>query len=119
MAALSEHLERLRAKPHHVRRQIALGSSLAITGLVAIGWMGALVSTPKLAITSGTESNVNFQEALTDTGSNFSELLGAAGAAFGASTSPAKISVVDTKTSSTMETPRDNHNDTKETVIPF
>ena len=120
MAAVTEHLERLRAKPHHVRRQIAFGTSVAITALVAVGWMGALVSSPKLAIEQRTtEEDMNFGSAMTDTRSNFSELVGAAGAAFGASSSPAQITVVDTKTRSTLDVPRDNYNDTKETVIPF
>lgn len=121
MAAVSEHLERLRAKPHHVRRQIAFGTSVALTALVAVGWMGSLLSTPKLAIertpTNGEE--VNFEESLTQTQSNFSSLMGAAGAALGATSSPSKIEVVDTKTSSTMDVKRDNYNDTRETVIPF
>lgn len=121
MAAVSEHLERLRAKPHHVRRQIAFGTSLVVTALVAVGWMGALLSSPKLAIertpTDGEE--VNFQESLTETRSNFSDLVGAAGAALGATSSPTKIEVVDTKTSTTMDVKRDNYNNTRETVIPF
>jgi hypothetical protein len=121
MAAVSEHLERLRAKPHHVRRQIAFGTSLAVTALVAVGWMGALLSSPKLAIerTPGGSEDVNFQESLTETRSNFSDLLGAAGAAIGATTTPSKVIVVDTKTTSTMDVKRDNYNDTRETVIPF
>lgn len=121
MASLSEHLEGLRARPHHVRRQIAFGTSLALTALVAVGWLGALVSTPKLALenrpTGG--EDLTMQEALTDTRGSFSELVGAAGAAFGASSSPAQVTVVDTKTSSTLDAPRDNYNDTRETVIPF
>lgn len=121
MAAVSEHLERLRAKPHHVRRQIALSTSLALTALVAVGWMGALMSSPKLAIERAPTDGeaVNFQESLTETRSNFSDLVGAAGAALGATSSAAKIEVVDTKTRSTMDAKRDNYNDTRETVIPF
>ena len=121
MAAVTEHLERLRAKPHHVRRQIAFSASVVITALVAVGWMGAMVSSPKFAIdqrpTEGDE--VDFGSAITDTRSNFSDLVGAAGAALGASSSPAAITVVDTKTRSTLDVPRHNYNDTKETVIPF
>ncbi|HYF29469.1 MAG TPA: hypothetical protein VEA36_03855, partial [Candidatus Paceibacterota bacterium] len=115
MAALSEHLERIREKPHHVRRQIAFGTSLTITALVAIGWVGALVSTPKLAIDPNlADEELSLANAPTMTGGSFSELVGAAGAAFGATTSPAKVMVVDTKTSSTLDVKRDNHNDTKE-----
>jgi len=120
MAAVSEHLDRLREKPHHVRRQIAFGTSVALTALVAIGWMGALVSTPKLAIENRPQDEtLDMSNALTDTQSNFSELVGAAGAAFGATSSPARVMVVDTKTYSTMDVKRENYNDTKETVIPF
>lgn len=120
MAAVSEHLERLRAKPHHVRRQIALGTSVLLTALVAVGWLGALASSPKFALNPRPAGeDVNMQEALTETRSNFSDLMGAAGAAIGATSSPARVIVVDTKTRSTLDAPRDNYNDTKETVIPF
>ena len=120
MAAIFEHLERLRAKPHHVRRQIALGTSVAVTALVAVGWLGALASSPKFALNPETAGDgVDMQSAVTETRSNFSELVGAAGAAFGATSSPAQVIVVDTKTRSTLDVPRDNYNDTRETVIPF
>ncbi len=33
-----DHVERLRAKPEHVRRRIAVGTTFGITGLVAILW---------------------------------------------------------------------------------
>lgn len=116
MAALNDHLDRLRAKPHHVRRQIAFGSSLAVTALVAVGWLGALASSPKLALDARPDDTGN---ALTQTRTNFSDLMGAAGAALGATSSPAAITVVDTKTSSTLEIARENYNDTNETVIAF
>jgi hypothetical protein len=115
MAAMNEHLEWLRSKPHHVRRQIAFGTSVAITALVAVGWLGALASSPRLALNSA-PANGNV---LAETRTNFSDLVGAAGAAFGATSSPAAITVVDTKTSSTMDIERDNYNDTHETVIAF
>lgn len=112
---MNEHLERLRSKPHHVRRQIAFSSALAITALVAVGWLGALASSPRLALNSAPQD----QNVLTETRTNFSDLVGAAGAAFGATSSPAEITVVDTRTSSTMDIERDNYNDTNETVIAF
>ena len=119
MAAVSEHLERLRAKPHHERRRIALGSSLAITALVAVGWVGGLASSPSLALKDREDGDLGMQGALTDTRGSFSELVGAAGAAFGATSTPAQVTVVDTKARSTLDAPRANHNDTRETVIPF
>ncbi|MES2994779.1 MAG: hypothetical protein V4681_01980 [Patescibacteria group bacterium] len=121
MAPLSHHLERVRAKPHHEQRKIAFATALGVTGLVTLGWLGALASSPVLALNprSNQSEELNMQDALTDTRSNFSELAGAAAAAIGATTSPARITVVDTKTTSTLDAPKQNHNDTHETVLTF
>lgn len=117
MATLGEHLERVRAKPHDDRRRIAFALSLLITGLVATGWVGALASSGTLAIKDRPTAGV--AENMEDTRTNFTELLGAAGAAVGASTSPAQIVVVDGATYSTLDERPDNLNNTHETVITF
>lgn len=39
---IQAHIERLRAKPEHIRRRIALWSSLGITALIFVFWIASL-----------------------------------------------------------------------------
>lgn len=39
-----DFIERLRAKPEHVRRRIAVSTATAVTGVVTLGWLAALVA---------------------------------------------------------------------------
>lgn len=115
-----DHLERLRAKPHPVRRRIAFASSLVVTGLVAAGWLGAMTTSQSLAIKpKSITKDEQVREVFSDTNTSFSQLMGAAGAAFGATSSAAQVTVVDTKRSSTMDQPEANMNATSQTVIRF
>ncbi|HEX5774828.1 MAG TPA: hypothetical protein VFY28_02615 [Candidatus Paceibacterota bacterium] len=118
MANLSEHLERVRSKPHHERRRIAFVASALITGTVALGWMGALASSNTLAIAAPGEGT-GMHADLASTKTNFSELLGAAGAAIGATSSPAAVVVVDGATYSTLDERQENLNSTKQKVVTF
>jgi hypothetical protein len=119
MATISEHLERVREKPHHERRRIAFVSSLLLTGLVAFGWMGALASSGTLAIADPDGDVADMRDGLASTKSNFSGLLGAAGAAIGATSSPAAVVVVDGATFSTLDERQEHLNNTNKTVITF
>lgn len=121
MATLSEHLERVRMKPHHDRRRIAFAASFLITGTVALGWMGALASSNTLALSpSGDSAEVaDMRQGLDSTKTNFSQLLGAVGAAVGATTSPASVVVVDGASYSTLDDRGENFNNTNKTIIAF
>ena len=41
---MMDFIERLRAKPEHIRNRIALGTASAITGVITLGWFGALIA---------------------------------------------------------------------------
>ena len=109
-----EVVHHLRSKPQHIRQRIALGSAVGITLVVALGWLGAMTmngsfslavaSTPTVAVTTA-DSATSPEPSSTNQTSPFSQLMGAAGAAIGATTSAPTISVVDTKTSSTLDQP--------------
>lgn len=101
-----EVVHTLRQKPLHVRQNIALGVSGGLTLVVALGWFAAnaAAGTFSLAPTSlASDSGTEARQAVAASGNGFTQLLGAAGAAFGATSSPAQITVVDTKTSSTLD----------------
>jgi hypothetical protein len=47
---MRDFIERLKAKPEHVRRRIALGTSLGITGVVATAWFFTLLFAGTLSL---------------------------------------------------------------------
>ena len=116
---LRDYLEHLKSKPEDVRRRIALGSSLGITGVVAIGWMVALGASGTLALSVpvATETKNGFAVAAEETKTGFSSLLGAASAFNSGTTGAGSLTIVGERASSTLDT----NTDTTEgkTVIPF
>ncbi len=112
---MQDFIERLRAKPEHVRKQIAMGTATALTGLVAVGWLGALVAGGTLALTPTSEESVLASESEE---SGFVSLLGAAGAAVGATSTEPELNVIESNTSSTLDNRAVQQTDTR-TVIPF
>lgn len=121
-----EHIDYLRQKPEHVRQRIALGVALGISGLVAVTWMTAMATSGTLALksstvaedASGTGSDVS--AAVSESTSAFTSLMGAAGAAFNATSTEAALDIIEseTRTSSTFRT-NTSANATDKTVIPF
>ncbi len=117
-----DHIDTLRAKPEHVRHRIALAASLGITALVAVGWLIAVATSGTLALKSDDalastpgQAGADVAQTVADTKSNFSQLLGAAGAAFGATSTAPSLTIVETRASSTLDRP----NPATQTAIPF
>jgi hypothetical protein len=54
---MRDFIERLRAKPEHVRRRIAVGTSLGITGVIAFVWGLSLIFGNTLSIESSSGQN--------------------------------------------------------------
>lgn len=115
---MKQYVEQLKGKPVHVRRNVALGVSAAVTGLVAVIWVATMASTGAFALSSqGTiPGNENATE-FSDTRSNFSELLGAVDQSFYATSTEPALTIVDGNTTSTL-TPSPAHS-SEATVIPF
>jgi hypothetical protein len=126
---IRHHVERLRAKPEHIRRRIAMGTSVGITGLVAGVWFVGILFSGKLTLAvpviggpsstfadSGTGVPVpDVGAAAANTGNAFTQLLGAVGVAT-ATTAPAAL-IVEDKVPTT--TPTVQKNSQGQTVIPF
>ena len=112
-----DYLEHLKRKPAHVRERIALGSASALVAVVAVGWVGAFVTSDALvsAPVEDQELAQGLAEAGQDTKEGFSELLGAA-SAFKAAAEGNSLVIVDGSASSTFEGKAQE--DTR-TVIPF
>lgn len=115
-----EHIDRLREKPEHVRHRIAVLTAAGITGLVAVTWMGALASSGTLALKSTeTQPDTEVSKSISESTSAFSNLMGAAGAAFNATSTQAALDIIETRTSSTLDAQVQPANATNKTVIPF
>lgn len=117
-----DFIERLRQKPVHVRRRIAAGTAVTLTGLVALGWVGALAAgnvfiltpvedAPSLAQTSG-----DLTGAVANARTSFGELMGAVKNADSTTNEPSLI-IVESESSSTLTS--DAPKEDTRTVIPF
>ena len=56
MATIQHHIERLRAKPEHVRKQIAFWSAFGITFIIFAFWIGSLTGIGSSAQASVTQA---------------------------------------------------------------
>lgn len=115
----------LKQKPEHVRKRIALGMSVGVTAFIAIIWGGVLVGSGALALGNAktatpTEAAKKDSFALSGTNvqSNFSQLLGAVGAATNSTTSKPALTIIDGKTTSSFSDTAHTPNQSA-TNIPF
>jgi hypothetical protein len=128
--AITHHIQKLRAKPEHIRERIALGTSAGLTGIVALVWIVTLATTGTFSLKSqnatggdlfamGDQSQTQNVAAQTQNG--FSQLVGAAGAALGATSTAPDLHIVNDRTTSSLEAKQEAAaaNNSNATVIPF
>lgn len=119
---LIDHIERLREKPEPVRHTIALGVAFGVSSVVALGWITAMATSGALALSTPepSESRTETPKTLADSMPSFSSLVGAADAAFSATNTDASLTIVESRTSSTMDASAPQAGaGTGKTVIPF
>jgi hypothetical protein len=115
-----DHVERLRAKPEHIRMRMAMGLSFGITAIVLVIWGSATVASGQLALNpfnDPTQSSVDTSSNNTIGGS----LVAGAASAIGVTKAPAALTPVDVATT-TRQAPANSSQDTtggNQTVIPF
>ena len=119
---MRDFIERLQAKPEHVRHRIAFFSSFSLTAVVAVAWFAAVANSGVLTLAPLNASSGSGFGALTDTSAlvkdtstGWDDLLGAVGAAGGTSSGDPTLSIVDERASSTL----DRNAVDERTVIPF
>ncbi len=123
-----DHVERLKAKPEHIRKRIAVGTSVGITGVVATVWFFTLLFGGTLSLAThptiygsdgtvtdsngdgGTDAGGTQTNAVAETNAPFSQLLGAVGVST-AKPAPAALQVEDKAPAAPTTT--------DPTVIPF
>jgi len=126
--ALSHHINTLRAKPEPVRERIALMTSAGITGFVALIWVVTLAASGTFSLapatagtlTDATAGQADVQNGIAQSQTNFSQLVGAVGAAVGATSSAPALRIIDDGSSSSFDSKSAaSANNSNATVIPF
>ena len=96
---MRDHIERLRAKPVHVRKQVALAASSAVTGVVAVAWLMAMVATGAFSL----ESEVN-EPTFADAASDLTAAVAEGGSFFADDAAPARdITIIESDTETTFD----------------
>ncbi len=113
MKTIFQHIDTVREKPHHVRKQIAFGLAGGITTIIALVWLTASAATGTFAIKTPTFPGAEAQPAvITTTPEGNPNLAGAAAATD--KKSPIHIEIVNTATTTPVD-PRG----AEQTVLPF
>lgn len=120
MKTVSQHIEHIKSKPHHVRKRIAFGAAAVITAVVALVWLVGSLATGAFALkpTSFAQSTGQENPTVTDSeNENHPAVGGITGAAAALQnedeSTSAHIEIVDT-TPSKAQTKK-----AEPTVIPF
>ncbi|MEO6536284.1 MAG: hypothetical protein ABIT47_01195 [Candidatus Paceibacterota bacterium] len=101
---MKDFVHNLKQKPEHVRKRIVLGTTSAVTALVAIVWVGTMAATGAFSLAAGgTVAQAQPKALPSSNTSNYSQLAGAVAAVTGATTSAPALTIVDGKSTSTID----------------
>ena len=116
MKTLTQHIEHVKGKPHHIRKRVAFTIAASTTALIALVWLVGSISLGVFAIKGSTFADSTGEGGTITTSStqtNTSGLAGAAAATASNGSVPAHIEIVDT-------TPVPaNQKKAEQTIIPF
>ena len=114
MKNIFDHIERVKGKPHHIRKRIAFTAAAAGTTIVALVWLVGSLSLGTFAIKENSFSDSTGQESVIAAGSdNGSPNLAGAAAALPNVNAPAHIEIIDAASSTS------GQKKTERTIIPF
>ncbi|MDP1707210.1 MAG: hypothetical protein Q8L30_01510 [bacterium] len=116
MKIVLEHIDRLKEKPHHIRKQIAFGAAAAGTALVAVVWLAVSIGTGAFALKDTSFASSAGEDVNTTGFVNNNEQLAGAGAASLIKDdvqTPARIEIVESVSTAT------SMKKAEQTVIPF
>jgi len=117
MKKIIEHIEYVKGKPHHVRRQIAFGAATVMSALIAFVWLAGNYASGTFALRDSSFADATGQGAtvqVANGGVNSQNLagVGAASALESSQDTPAHIEIVDT-------TPAASKKQSEQTILPF
>ena len=115
MKAVFEHIERMKEKPHHVRKQVAFSVAALMSACIAFLWLVASTMTGAFAITGSSfaDSTNQTTELVTTDANGTPQGLAGAAAAYDDDEGPARIEIVDTTAPKAPAKPTD------QTILPF
>jgi len=105
MRTLSDHIENIKSKPHHVRKKITFTLAGTGAGLVGLVWLGTSLASGAFAIKGATFAESTGQGATVETVTKDpnANLAGAAAAVKSDTTGPARIQIVNVVATSTVK----------------
>jgi len=112
MKSLSQHIEHVKGKPHHIRKRVAFGAAAVGAALIALVWLISSISINAFAVKGSSFADATGQGDVERAESPASGLAGAA-ASLESARAPARIEIVDA-TSSARPTKQ-----AEQTTIPF
>ena len=115
MKTISQHIEHIKSKPHHIRKRVAFGTAFAGTAVIALVWLVSSVGTGAFALknTSFADSTGQGNNPVTEGSSNTSAVAGASAGLETNKDMPTRIEIIDTA-SSTRQSKK-----AEQTTIPF
>jgi len=117
MKTIFQHIEHVKGKPHHVRKQVAFGAATAGTALIALVWLAGSLGTGSFALKATSFADNTGEGTLTvsnDDGSNTTSGIAGVGAAAALeSASAPRIEIIDSVASAT------SSKKAEQTTIPF
>ncbi|HUY05215.1 MAG TPA: hypothetical protein VMV62_00615 [Candidatus Paceibacterota bacterium] len=97
MKNLFDHIERIKGKPHHVRKQIAFGAAAGLSAFIALVWFAGSIATGAFAIRNTSfAANTAQENTVATTSASGDQGLAGAAAAVQDANAPAHIEIVDT-----------------------
>lgn len=112
-------IQRLRSRPVHVRRRIALATSGTITTVIALGWLVASISLGAFSPSPQVAQDTNLTNSFADTQASVSNLIGGAGNSVTEGESQSASANGLTVVNATKPVPQVVVDPSSQTVIPF
>lgn len=114
MKTVFEHIEYLKGKPHHIRKQVAFGSAASIAAIIALVWLVTSVGSGTFALKNPTPEEGSGDGSLFVPGrEDGSQNLAGAAAALQDESAPARIEIIDTTPAAPRVKP------IEQTTLPF
>ncbi len=115
MKTISDHIRKVREKPHHIRRRIAFGGAAIGAGIVAFVWLAGSLGTGAFALKDTSVADSTGGATVTTASADVANSQGLAGAAAATedANAPAHIEIVDVATSTVV------NKNAEQTTIPF
>lgn len=115
MKTVSQHIEHIKSKPHHIRKRVAFGAAAIGTAVIALAWLSVSIGTGAFALkdTSFAQNAENRADSAISKGSD--EQFAGVGAAsvLKEAGEPARIEIIDASPS------KPSGNKAEQTLIPF